>query len=341
MATSKQHLDTSVQQHLLTDRELSLRDVFPNIELAYAQPDCPLMHFRCNSDPPAVTTDILEAVAHHVFMAALRVSHSLINTGQEIMHAIVWSQVLQVLCEVSGRPVDVTHGEADVQFAACSEAFERAASYVEIAQSRRRSSSTPNRPSGAMVCVENPVAMMSNGEPAAVEKEKWVALKVYKRTPGSTKSHVAGAFLFQTDLRDPTDFQSKLREAEKEAFALWAMNALEHAYHPVFVVVTDGYDLMRLRYEGANLPGSAQPYVRRMGVDRVQGRMTATSACSLFERGTKHRAHSQSATALKLLLDSICWADVKGLCSAEIKVKLAKLDEVLNEKVNACMQVIL
>ncbi len=76
------------------------------------------------------------------------------------------------------------------------------------------------------------------------------------------------------DLTNPTKFQAKVQQAEKEAIAIWVMNANEGVYEPVYVILSDGFDIVRITYTGSNTPGSAAPYIPRMRASKVQGKLT-------------------------------------------------------------------
>ena len=59
---------------------------------------------------------------------------------------------------------------------------------------------------------------------------------------------VTGAIEAAFSLGQPHTFKAKLRQAEKEAVALWILNAQEGHFEPVHITLCDGQALLRVTF---------------------------------------------------------------------------------------------
>ncbi|KIY92951.1 tetrahydrofolate dehydrogenase/cyclohydrolase, putative, partial [Monoraphidium neglectum] len=98
-----------------------------------------------------------------------------------------------------------------------------------------------------------------------------VELQVVRPKQGSSHMLFTGAIevkLMQGIL------EGHIEQAKKDGFAMWCHNATQQSYEPVWVVLTDLDQVLRVTYDGYNGPGGgARAYVKGMPFAHVHGQL--------------------------------------------------------------------
>jgi len=74
-----------------------------------------------------------------------------------------------------------------------------------------------------------------------------------------------------------------IEQARKEAFSMWCHNALLESYEPVWVVLTDLKEVLRITYDGQNYPGRGKkPYYKDIPCAEVHGEIRSAGPFPLL-----------------------------------------------------------
>mmetsp|Transcript_33182 Transcript_33182/g.73351 ORF Transcript_33182/g.73351 Transcript_33182/m.73351 type:complete len:435 (-) Transcript_33182:551-1855(-) len=76
----------------------------------------------------------------------------------------------------------------------------------------------------------------------------------------------------------------KVEQVKKELICMWCMNALKQVYDPVWVLLSDGESVVRIEYNGFNVPGHQHACVFENGMlgVKLDGEFRCTAGAQLF-----------------------------------------------------------
>ncbi|KAK9820377.1 hypothetical protein WJX72_009651 [[Myrmecia] bisecta] len=274
-----------------------------------SDPECSTKGFeRFTANNPAVPFvehEKLKLIGKRVVNCTHRLSRTLTDTGTEAVQALDWGQLLAVMSEVGA---DWTTAPWDADLSSMLHVEEPAVGGPANTSARSRH-----------VTFRQP----TEADEGNVRVPGFAKLQVRKnRAHGGW--YIAGAIELGVGLLAASEFRDKLRQAEKEVFAIWAVNALEGIYEDTFIVLSNGFDMVRVTFHFYN--NQYHPYKPCMAVHKVPGVLGASKSYQLF--ANDHKLANDAAPALALLVDSL-WPAHGQSTVAQLQDKLDALDSML------------